>query len=771
MSLRQRYATLALGFLGLSLLYFAKPLLLGESYVRGDIGAYFYPHRLFLARSIQGGEVPLWNPLTFCGVPYFSEPLNSFFYPPNWLFVVWPRPGTVWALLIVHLAFGGLGAALLAREVMRTEWLPAFCGGCVYAFSGYWCMHTGHFTQVLAGAWTPWVCWAAARWLREPRRASFCLCAALAGVQLLPGGTENVCYLLWALCVLGLIHAGASVARLRRATESGLDGGDLRGAVRPGLGLIGIMALGGGLSAVQLVPAVEQLIFSIRWGGMAYEYSGKHSLPLWQPLVQLVLPNYGGLLGPTPYIPNEVPHGEMVAYVGPVAVILASLGVARRWKEPAVRCCAALSLACLLLAFGRHTPFYKALYSLGLSMFRNPSRAVYLVTLGVAVLAAAGAQVVLGGGLRPLRSRVHAVVLAALSAVALGLMLLVVCPKATGLLTLHTRPWLYVGDVSITLLSLAVGYSALILASVEHRRRALLLAVLLPLFAYMRESEFFNQPRHDPAEAKARDSIVATAGNRLGPHRVYSRHWSYTQTDEMMGPGLPEATGIHGGLCPLRRYWELQQRQGPDSCLSHARGRRFVDLIGAKLHFHDGPSGDEEFELVRQLGPLRLYENRSARPRAALVPRGLVLSDEETLDTMANRQWDPSATVLLDRQSAFFGVADGSVAGDGTAEIRSDTNNTVVCEVGAPAPAFLVLSDTYYPGWEATVDGEPAELLRANYLFRAVAVAPGKHTVKFRYRPQSLVIGLSVSCVALLALILILRTGIGRRTRCSPDPR
>jgi uncharacterized membrane protein YfhO len=79
--------------------------------------------------------------------------------------------------------------------------------------------------------------------------------------------------------------------------------------------------------------------------------------------------------------------------------------------------------------------------------------------------------------------------------------------------------------------------------------------------------------------------------------------------------------------------------------------------------------------------------------------------------------------------------------------------HTVTLSVDAGQPGYLVLSDTYYPGWRATVDGQPEAIWRANYAFRAVYVPAGQHTVQFVFDPAIWKAGLAVSGVTLLGLI------------------
>jgi uncharacterized membrane protein YfhO len=86
-------------------------------------------------------------------------------------------------------------------------------------------------------------------------------------------------------------------------------------------------------------------------------------------------------------------------------------------------------------------------------------------------------------------------------------------------------------------------------------------------------------------------------------------------------------------------------------------------------------------------------------------------------------------------------------------------------EVQAAAPALLVLSDLFYPGWEATLDGRPAEILEANYVMRAVAIPKGAHEVRFLYRPASFRAGVAASAAGCLAVALLILLHVRTRSR------
>jgi hypothetical protein len=163
---------------------------------------------------------------------------------------------------------------------------------------------------------------------------------------------------------------------------------------------------------------------------------------------------------------------------------------------------------------------------------------------------------------------------------------------------------------------------------------------------------------------------------------------------------------------------------------------------------------------LRDLGPYVVYENPGALPRAFVVPAAAPLPDRAEV-LAALRKTDFRRTVLLEDYIPGPGTPSdgGSLRPAAVSEYRP---NRVVIEVDEGAPGYLVLTDLWYPGWTCTIDGEPARVYRANYVFRAVAVPEGKRTVVFRFEPASYRWGKRIS---LAALALVVAVGIGAAIR------
>jgi hypothetical protein len=180
-----------------------------------------------------------------------------------------------------------------------------------------------------------------------------------------------------------------------------------------------------------------------------------------------------------------------------------------------------------------------------------------------------------------------------------------------------------------------------------------------------------------------------------------------------------------------------------------------------------------------------LYENPTALPRAFLVPTVVTMdAPEETLQRMARGDWSPERMAIVEVEQAEIDAGVGSAAESlakrlgppappsqavvpvtydlatrrstakpGTVTLTKLAPESVVLDVDAKERAFLVLTDLFYPGWQATVDGAPATVYRANYLFRGLEVPVGKHRVEFVYRSRSFRLGLAITIAGATALL------------------
>ena len=160
---------------------------------------------------------------------------------------------------------------------------------------------------------------------------------------------------------------------------------------------------------------------------------------------------------------------------------------------------------------------------------------------------------------------------------------------------------------------------------------------------------------------------------------------------------------------------------------------------------------------LAELGKVAVFENTHVLPRAWLATGELVATEEDELSiirtgkTPGGAPWHPLETALVESSTGVrFGKGDEP---PGNAEMTRNEPNRVEVKTESAAPAILVLSANHYPGWRASVDGRPVDVIRVNYNLRGVAVPAGNHLVAFVYRPKSVLVGLVISLLALAALV------------------
>jgi hypothetical protein len=157
------------------------------------------------------------------------------------------------------------------------------------------------------------------------------------------------------------------------------------------------------------------------------------------------------------------------------------------------------------------------------------------------------------------------------------------------------------------------------------------------------------------------------------------------------------------------------------------------------------------------VGEASVYENLRARPRAWLVGKVLSVTEAEALNALHSSRladgsaFDPARVALIEHPSKIE-VKMQELDGTEAVRITHLSDERMEIETISNAPAFLVTSDVFYPGWEATIDGAPAQLLQTNYAFRGLTVPAGTHKISFAFKPRSFHLGMLMSAASLLLL-------------------
>ena len=709
----------ALSALGAAVVVFFWPAaaLEGAFFVQ-DVMVQNHPFRDFFARALREGQLPLWNAAINCGFPLFAEGQAGPLYPPN---VVLALLLPTWAALnwniVLHLWLAGAGMYALVRGFGAVR-PAALCAGLCYALSGYMVVRAMSPNFIDVCAWLPLLFWLVDRILNRGPFFYALLFALVLVLQLLAGHPQAALY--GAVAVAGYW--------LYRSWVQGVGW-----IAWPALA--GVVALGAALAAVQLGPTAELVQLSNRGSGLSWASFVAMSLPP-ERLTTLLWPNLFGNSAHGTYGSREVGFFiQLCAYVGVVPLFLAWAALRER-RDGQVGFFAVLALAGLVLALGQYTAIFSVFYQIpGFSLFRIPTRFLLWFAVGAAVLCGLGLdQVLRRPRPRPANGWLVAAVLGVASAGLLwagGVALL-----GDGAYIHHVR-----GDGLRLVGALAVG--AWLLG--RRARRAAAWAAPVVVFA---ELYSFGAHFNGTIEPAAYTDTPATARQILADHEAVAPPRIISLVSERNSP-----FDWHGGwaydLASYRRYNEtLRMYSGgqygvanalpgwsPLHLYRHGEFARgypaFAALAGVEYAVRSGRGG--AIDVQRLPAPL---------PRAYVVGRfHLARSPQAGLRYMARGFPQRREVVLEDAPAASLGPG-------GAARITRYEDEAVAVALADSACGILVLSDTYYPGWRAFVDGVERPILRANHVFRAVEVAAGAREVVFLYEPNSFRYGLLVSVAA-----------------------
>ena len=623
----------------------------------------------------------------------------------------------------------------------------------------------GHGSQLVDSAYLPLMLWLAARAMRRGGLTDLGWLALAGGFQMLRGHAQ-IAFYTW--LAVGLLLAVELVAAALRPAR-------LPVTIARAAGVGAAMAMAFGIAGFYNLPLRDYARWSIRGGseggGVGMAYATQWAMGPWE-LPTVVVPwavgfgdqTYWGAMPFTNY-PN--------AFMGVVAALLALVAVLERGT---VRVYAAvIALVSLAISFGSHTPLYGFLYRhLPLfNKFRVPVMIILLFQLALALGAAWGWSRLLGergsSGRNALTGRV---LLGA--AVLLGLVLVVGVagqeawregyvrsamahregfPREAGLFAYER----YVADLGrACLLGLAaVGLAWLVRAGrapvslASSGMLALMLIELWPVSGQVMKP-VIGMKQVTSAET-GRDDVVEflEKAGPVGSFRI--RPVDEFMSNRYAGFAIASIGGAHAAKTRLiQDYLESAFADHPNwLALLNVRffvTRQPIDSVPGLTRVHQGSGG--VFELPRWL------------PRATVLGEYRVVSPARAiLDSVASAAHDPSRVTLLEQDP---GLALGPVTG-ATASITRYRLNDVTVEVETPGPALLRLADLWYPDWVATVDGRPAEILKADHLLRAVAVPAGRHRVEFRFASPAMRQGLMLSGASLLVTLLLLGAGWLRR--------
>jgi Bacterial membrane protein YfhO len=773
----------AIAFLfAVAVLYFLPTLIKGNSEVLSSIGAdvwaaYFY-WRHFGFESLARGEIPLWNPFSFSGMPFVAGMESAMFYPPNFIYLLFGTAFSINLSLALHCFLGSLFTYRFAKYLGVAR-AGALLSALTFAYGApcFLRVYAGHLVGLAALTWLPLLFLSAEAFLRSGRIR----CALWGGValamQLLAGQPQYVFYS--AIAVALYFAANFLVAKNLREAPYFFGGFCLFVTV----GLL--------LSAVQLLPTLELTRHSVR-NALGYEWVSTFSLPP-ENLVTLLAPDFfGDLLTVSYWGKNYLWEGS--AYLGVTGLVMGAAAVAFN-RSRAVWIFVVIAAAALVLALGKYTPVLGALYAYvpGFNLFRGQSKFMVVFSFAWSMLAGYGLSRVmtLAEEKNPGLLRLSHVIMALA-----GLLLVVVGLGEVGALDFQ-KTWTALvkryerGVDDYTFGPIAHDFFSASLNLVFHdllRAGAVLLLLGGLLWAAIKRQRL-STPLLTVSVLALTVLDLWTFGSRylvsFNPQVLYMDRdlRDFFKSDNepfrlattlhtLLNVGFLEGTKDVGGYdqLTLRQYNEyINFSQGlpldrPNFNMVIDRFSPMLRLLNARYYVLDASVNVQAPDLhpVFHNGQYKVYRDGKALPRSFVVHDARVAQNRQAaLEAIASPTFDPTATAIVNEE--IGGLPGNKSLRSPAPKIIEDSSNRVRLAADLKQAGLLVLSDAYYPGWKAFVDGKESRIYRANHTLRGVFLSQGEHVLEFRYDPLSFKLGAIISSASLI-LILGLLLAYRRKT-------
>jgi hypothetical protein len=769
--------------------------LLGGVFFGRDLHLLWQPTTEVFVRAVGAGAWPVWNPYAAFGQPLLANPTSQVFYPPTWLNLLMPASAYYRLFVLGHLFCAASGAALLGRRIGLGR-AGATVAGALWMTSGPVLSLVSVWNHLSGAAWVPWALVAMDRMAERRSRAAVAAAAAALATPLLAGSAE--------MALAGAV--GGALMCLRRVIAPGAVARWTTVAAGAAAALGSVV-----LTAAQLLPAMDLVARSGRarfpeatrlfWSMHPWSLletlspTAPTSLPIRAEIRRLLYE------GREPYLAS--------LYLGAATLALVLSALVGR-KRPYRSALAVTALALIVVSLGRYTPVGPLVAALPLlDTFRYPVKAMIPCALAIALLAGMGFESLREEVGRSGWRRAGVVSLLVLLALALaggawlGLERADDWGPAVLQWTMGRSPADLAGPAGWRMAVSAAGVAAcaaalaLAPASARGRRAAAALVAAIAVADLVRAHEDLNPLA--PADffdyrSPLAPLLALQPGERLfvfdyatpgAAQRFLNRRAAFLAREdattvwqealwfrEYPTSAVPSAWGIEtafdrdaidlypgwtNGLFFLRAMTEGSPAQ-----------LRVLRMAGVRYAASLHRENFEDLVLRAELPghfvePILLFEVPDPLPRALVVSGARIGAGREALRILSAPDFDPAREVVL-----LDGHARPPVEGfQGHCRRRPGLFDRVDLQCTLSHDGYVVLSETWDPGWRATLDGLPADVLRANHGFRAVAAPAGTHRIEMTYRPRPLVTGLAISAFGWLAALACV--AVRRRTPSSTN--
>lgn len=739
------YYLVFLAFFVLFLFYFFSNIVSGQLFCYRDIGRYYYPTRFVAAESLIKGDFPLWNPYIFCGYPSFASLQQATLYPLSLLYFLFPFFSGFNYFFLLHIFIAALAVYLLLRKLQLSV-IGSFTGAVCFSFCGYTVSMINLVTTLSAIVWLPLAMLFMLHFTIGQKKIWLFICSMVLSLQFFAGQPEIV-FLSFIALIMTSFYL---ISRKRDAWRVLL--------------LVFIFFLG--ITAVQLFPFLELMQNSERifTGNILKKVWSFHPLEM----MNFVIPSFRDIL----VAGSSIWFGQSwmrTGYVGIVVLLLALLGVQGKKRWGAVRPWVLFGVLGLMMSFGEFMP--------GISLFhkyvpifhsiRYPVKYICFFYLALAVLAGFGAENIFETKMpRKKMLRFFLLFLFLLIVFLTGILLKSRFFELANSLYLHKLDSLeklvfhhhlpkVIKEYAVELLFFAVFlcflwckqlfsrrvsfffFSVLLISSIVYGTYRLEPVVPKTFYTTASENTHFLKANLQGQRyyLSPKSSAEAVKNLTVLPEVDFKEDFYKRQKAVLPNLGSVHHLATSDGYesIKLKNNEHIKNLIASRPLINTAK---FLDFLGVKYILTFYPIKKEQFVLVRD-DYIRFYQNMKTGKKVYFFDKPIFSEDEKYIDRiLGNEGFDPLQQVIIHATLNDSSARDGwKKALPFRAEIIDDSPQRITVKTETSDVGWLVLADTYYPGWQAFINNIPTKIYRADYMARGVLLPKGGNEVSFVFRP------------------------------------
>ncbi len=754
-----------IGFSGLVLLYFYPFLSSEKIFSERDLAPFFIPPKMLWVHLVKGFTFPFWNPYNYSGMPLLATLQPGIFYPPHLLYFILPF-NVAWNwLIILHFVFTGIGSYVFLRYI-RVSRLSAFLGGAVLILSGYLVSVHNLLPHLFAVAWFPSILLFFLKHIETGKRKYIVLSGTFLVFQFCAGAPEIVLLTVIVLFIVSFFLK----AFIAESDLSWLDGVKALSVV---------ILLFVFLAGVQWVPFYELKTQSVRASGLSYRDAVTWSFA-WKDFVQFLLPDVFGYLQTTEkYWQNQ--SWLKTVYIGLTPICFSILFFLSRDKRRIFF--ASIILVSLILALGGNTPIYRVLYKIPpFNAIRYPVKFLFLLFFGVSATTALGLD-----RLREyFENKDKKIQYAVQAFFYVGFFFALLWGYLnfynTGVESFFLRHglkppryneiWFNIHNIERFLLFSFLFCLTLFLYLKIQRNKIRNVILSVVLFISILDMFLANYGVFSSVSWKwftAKEGLV----REIPSEKETERYFVTVKTENEFQNVVLGKNSMSSPYASMYHLYtvggsEVMRVESHDAFLRMFQcfkdvvdAERLLDIGGIKYVIVSYKVNNRDFELIKNEGLgdkdayLYKYERYPGRFLFFNHVRAVNNADQAIAEMVDRKNIDFKRELIIVDKNVRNLRTKQQMKGNVT--VISYKPNKSILNYETDQDAFLYVSDTYYPGWRAYVDGKETKIYRANLAFRAIEAPKGRHIVVFKYVPMSFYLGLCLTIFGILLCIYLWR--------------